>query len=209
MTCTDLSNSLIFAETPCDCGGCGCDEEPLPVSSCGIRARHDSLENRAAIADALETACPADLALVEGAQIDVESEIRVSYNGAQKSTIDGGKSTLLATQSNRILFVVQSAKLELSRVTLNGGYSDFWGGCVALGANSSLVAVDVVLTHCISAVHGGALAAFEGSYLKIVDSEISNSMVRVFLHCSSPHPFFYSRLFVEEALLLQTILSSS
>lgn len=183
MSCADMEDNDLWADSTCDCGGCDCPnrremgtfstscasfEEPVLATSAGFVSVISS-----------SVGC-AEFQL--SSNVEIGTELKVVSGAVVK--LDGRARRLEATNENRLFLVSQNASLELSDVTLQGGYSTFWGGCVAVGAGASLTTMNVVLTRCASVFDGGAVGAFKGSTLSLVNTVISNSiagnLVRIF-----------------------------
>lgn len=176
LTCSDLE-SVDFFRTPCVCDDCACASTAIPERprSCSALSTLSALDTRHAIASALAAITQGQcgkLHLASKLVIGVHEQLTVS--AATNISIDGASSQLLATHSNRLILVSPAASLEISHMTLEGGYSNFLGGCVAVGFDGSLIATNVILNRCASLQYGGGIGAFTQATLFLYNSSILN-----------------------------------
>lgn len=109
------------------------------------------------IRQALGTAVPCEITtinLLESNNVATDAEFVV------ETKVEVSNAILYPRESNpdhRLIVVLPRGSLTLDKVTLRNGWTDdVGGGCVFVGAGSTLVARDVVFEGCRSTYQGGA-----------------------------------------------------
>lgn len=176
MTCNDLENVDLF-RSPCVCDDCACTSNAIPerLRYCAAYHKVAALDTRHAIASALAVVTQGQCGELQlASKLDIHIHDQLTITAATNISIDGASSRLLATHSNRLIMVSPAASLDLFQMTLEGGYADVLGGCVAVGFDASLVVTNVIFNRCASFLHGGCIAAFTQATVFLYNSSMLN-----------------------------------